>query len=173
MNRVMLVTGGSRSGKSAYALEAALEYENRVFVATATATDEEMERRIAAHRAGRGERFTTVEEPLDLAGALGRVPSGTGVVLVDCLTVWLGNLMHEYGDKAVGFAEVDAFFGALERPSVDVILVTNEVGSGVVPGNAMARLFRDLAGSVNQRAAARADKVVLCVSGIPVVIKGA
>lgn len=172
MKQVLMVTGGSRSGKSRYAVEAALKYENRVFLATAKAFDEEMERRIAAHQCERDSRFTTMEEPVDLAGALRLLPPGAEVALIDCLTVWLGNLMHRHGDGVDSFPEIDALFEVLEDPPADVILVTNEVGSGIVPDNAMARRFRDLAGNVNQRAAARADKVVLCVSGIPVVIKG-
>ena len=171
-HRVVLVTGGSRSGKSRCAMEMALEYGKRVFVATAPACDREMERRIAAHQAERGDRFATIEEPTDPAKAFDALPPDTGVVLLDCLTVWLGNLMHKHGSDDCEFPEVEALFDALADPPADVILVTNEVGSGVIPDNAMARRFRDLAGTVNQRAAARADKVVLCVSGIPVTIKG-
>jgi adenosylcobinamide kinase/adenosylcobinamide-phosphate guanylyltransferase len=172
MKKIVLVTGGSRSGKSRYAMETALWYGRRAFIATGTACDGEMAQRIAAHRAERGERFVTIEEPTDLAGALGRLPPGTEVALLDCLTVWVGNLMHAHGDEAATYPEMEALYKALEDPPVDVILVTNEVGSGIVPANAMARRFRDLAGTVNQRVAARADKVVFCVSGIPVTIKG-
>lgn len=172
MKKVTLVTGGSRSGKSRYAMELALKYEERVFIATATACDREMERRIIAHRAERGDRFVTIEEPLDPANAIRSLPQETQVALLDCLTVWVGNLIHKCGDSDdLAFSQVDAFFRALVDPSADLILVTNEVGSGVVPDNVMARRFRDLAGKINQRAAARADKVILCVSGIPLTIK--
>lgn len=172
MKKVILVTGGSRSGKSRHAMETALKYEKRAFIATAPACDEEMERRIAAHRAERGDRFVTIEESTDIAKAFASLPPNTEVALLDCLTVWAGNLMHKHGDSDdVTFSEIDAFFDAIADPPVDVILVTNEVGSGVIPDNAMARRFRDLAGTINQRAAARADKVILCVSGIPVTIK--
>lgn len=171
MKDVMLVTGGARSGKSRFAMETALRYEKRVFLATAPVCDSEMEQRIAAHRAERGGRFLTIEEPLDLAGALGSVPPDTDVILLDCLTVWTGNLMHRHG-AAGDYAEIDAFFAALKPPPAAMILVTNEVGCGIVPENAMARRFRDLAGTINQRAAAVAAGVVLCVSGIPVAVKG-
>jgi adenosylcobinamide kinase/adenosylcobinamide-phosphate guanylyltransferase len=171
-HRITLVTGGSRSGKSRYAMEAALQYKTRVFLATATACDSEMKARIDAHQAERGARFTLIEEPTDPASVLRRLPTDTDVVLLDCLTVWIGNLMHKHGDSAKAFGEVDALLSALDDPPADIILVTNETGCGVIPANAMARRFRDLAGSVNQRIAARADKVILCVSGIPVTIKG-
>ena len=171
MKRVTLVTGGSRSGKSRYAIATALTYEKRAFIATAPVCDEEMERRIAAHRAERGDRFVTIEAPTDPAKAFDSLAPDAEVALLDCLTVWVGNLMHEHGSDVDAFPEVEAFFSLLEDPPVDVILVTNEVGSGVIPENAMARRFRDLAGMINQRVAARADKVVLCVSGIPVTIK--
>lgn len=173
MKNVILVTGGSRSGKSRHAMQTALNYEKRAFIATAPVCDAEMERRIAAHRAERGDRFVTIEEPTDIAKAFAFLPPNTEVVLLDCLTVWVGNLMHKHGDGVnTDFPEIDAFFDAIADPPVDVILVTNEVGSGVIPDNAMARRFRDLAGTINQRAAARANTVILCVSGIPVTIKG-
>lgn len=168
-----LVTGGSRSGKSRYAMETALQDTNRVFIATAQAFDKEMQARVQAHRAERSDRFQTIEEPTDLAGAIGNVPVNTDIILVDCLTVWIGNLMHKHGtDITADLPEISALLHLLESPPSNIILVTNEVGCGIIPENAMARRFRDLTGRVNQLVAGRADRVMLCVSGIPIVIKG-
>ena len=164
-----LVLGGARSGKSAYA-ESLVAGAGAVYVATAVAIDDEMRERIARHRARRGAEWTTVEAPLDLAGALGarlRNASGAGV-LVDCLTVWLGNLLHEGLDID---REVRSLLASLAVPTAPVVLVANEVGLGVVPENALARAFRDHAGRLNQALAARADRVVLVTAGIPLVLK--
>ncbi len=173
MNSITLVTGGARSGKSRYAVEKALRFEKRVFIATAVAFDDGMRRRIAAHRAERAGRFITIEEPHDLAGAFDRVSPDTDVVLVDCLTVWLGNLMHRHGDDEDEFSEVQPFIDRLQARTFDTIVVTNEVGDGIVPENETARRFRDLAGRLNQDVARIADCVVLTVCGIPTAIKGA
>lgn len=172
MNRITLVTGGARSGKSRYAVETALAFDARVFIATAIAFDEGMEARIAAHRVERADRFVTIEESHDLAGALRRVPPETDIVLIDCMTVWLGNLMHRHGDLHDTFPEVAPFLEGLSARPFNVIVVTNEVGDGIVPENNMARRFRDLAGRLNQDIAHIADTVVLTVCGIPTCIKG-
>jgi len=169
---VTLVTGGSRSGKSRYAMELALEWERRVFIATAQVTDGEMEERIERHRRERGDLFVTVEEPLDLAGAIGSLPLDTGVALVDCLTVWLGNLFHHLGDVDLESPQIGAFLEVLEDPPCALILVTNEVGMGLVPPDALSRRFRDVAGLLNQEVARRAHRVVFTVCGIPMVVKG-
>ncbi len=172
MSHTVLVTGGSRSGKSRYAMERALTYANRAFIATGVAFDGEMRARIARHKAERGATFTTIEEPLDLAGAIARVPCGTAVVLVDCLTVWLGNLMHAGLLVDGASPNIEAFARAVVGQPFDIVIVTNEIGMGVIPDNAMARDFRDAAGFLNQRMAALADEVILTVSGIPITIKG-
>ena len=164
-----LVLGGARSGKSAYA-ESLVAGPGAVYVATAEAIDDEMRDRIDRHRARRAAEWTTVEAPLELARTLeahARTASGSGV-LVDCLTVWLGNLMHARMDID---REVAALLESLAVPRVPVVLVANEVGLGVVPENAMARAFRDHAGRLNQALAARADRVVLVTAGIPLVLK--
>ena len=167
-----LVTGGSRSGKSRYAMELALEWERRVFIATAQVTDGEMEERIERHRRERGDLFVIVEEPLDLAGAIGSLPLDTGVALVDCLTVWLGNLFHHLGDVDLESPQIGAFLEVLEDPPCALILVTNEVGMGLIPPDALSRRFRDVAGLLNQEVARRAHRVVFTVCGIPMVVKG-
>lgn len=171
MSRVMLVTGGCRSGKSAYALRCALCYAHRTYVASATAMDEEMRDRISRHRKDRGDAFTTVEAPLDLAGALSRIPPGGSVALIDCLTIWLSNLMHEHGSGGE-YPEMAAFLCALENSPCDVIMVTNEVGMGIVPAEPMTRAYRDLAGWLNQDVARIANTVAFVVCGQPLIAKG-
>jgi adenosylcobinamide kinase/adenosylcobinamide-phosphate guanylyltransferase len=170
--KTTLVTGGGRSGKSRRALELALPRKTKAFIATAQPLDDEMRARIKKHREDRSGEFRTIEEPFDLAGAVRSLPAGTDVAVIDCLTVWLGNLVHRHEGEAHGFPEVPAFVEAVRDPPCDLIIVTNEVGMGIVPANELARHFRDLAGTVNQAIATVADEVVLMVSGIAVVIKG-
>ncbi len=173
--RITLVIGGARSGKSTYAENLAKTYQGeRCYIATAEPFDEEMNARIARHRRDRGDAFsTTIEEPLDLSGALRRIPTGITVALVDCVTVWMGNLLFHRGIQSEPYPEVRAFTGALRQAPCDLIIVTNETGQGIVPGDAESRAFRDHAGWLNQDLAAVADVVVWMVAGIPVVIKGA
>jgi adenosyl cobinamide kinase/adenosyl cobinamide phosphate guanylyltransferase len=165
-----LVLGGARSGKSRYAesLVAALP-PPWIYVATAQAGDAEMAERIAAHRARRGANWRTVEAPCDLAAALtdaeDRLP-----VIVDCLTLWLSNRMLAGADIDAETAQLETALAGRRAP---VVLVSNEVGLGIVPDNALARRFRDLQGRLNQRMAARAGRVVLMVAGLPLVVKEA
>jgi adenosylcobinamide kinase/adenosylcobinamide-phosphate guanylyltransferase len=163
-----LVLGGARSGKSRYAESLiTLLPPPFVYVATAEAGDAEMAERIAVHRSRRGVAWQTVEAPHDLAGALSAVPTGTPV-LVDCLTLWLSNRMLAKADLG---AEINCLERALDDVVGPVVMVANEVGSGIVPDNALARRFRDLQGALNQRLAARADRVVLMVAGLPLHVK--
>jgi adenosylcobinamide kinase/adenosylcobinamide-phosphate guanylyltransferase len=163
-----LVLGGARSGKSrhAEALVTALS-PPWLYIATGEPRDNEMAARIAEHRARRSAPWQTVEAPRDLAGALTAAPAGAAV-LIDCLTLWLTNVM-------LAGADVDAEIARLERALFErggaTVLVANEVGLGIVPDNALARRFRDAAGRLNQRLAAAADRVVLLVAGIPVKVK--
>jgi adenosylcobinamide kinase/adenosylcobinamide-phosphate guanylyltransferase len=158
---VVLIGGGSRSGKSRFALERARrEGSNLVFIATAEAGDNEMRERIARHRAERGDEFRTVEAPVELAAAI-RSSEGDAIV-VDCLTLWLANTMT--GE----FTDLQA---AARASRSCVILVTNEVGCGIVPENALAREFRDRAGILNQRMAECADEVYWMVFGQPLRVK--
>ncbi len=173
MRKVTLVTGGGRSGKSRYALQLAGRCNGkRVFIATAEPFDDEIRARIGKHREERGEAFQTIEEPLDLAGALRALSDDVEVAVVDCLTLWLGNLMHHHGAGTEDHPEVSELLQILDAPPCDLIIVTNEVGMGVIPENAMARRFRDAAGRLNQEVARRAGQVVLMVSGLPVHVKG-
>jgi adenosylcobinamide kinase/adenosylcobinamide-phosphate guanylyltransferase len=157
------VLGGARSGKSAYAeaLIGALPAPWR-YVATAQAFDDDMRARIAEHRARRDERWRTVEAPLDLAAAL----DAPEPVLVDCLTLWLTNLM--LADRRPDWPALLAAIDARRAPTV---IVSNEVGLGIVPDNALARAFRDEAGRLHQAVAARADRVMFMVAGLPMVVK--
>jgi adenosylcobinamide kinase / adenosylcobinamide-phosphate guanylyltransferase len=164
-----LVLGGARSGKSRYAesLIAALP-PPWAYVATAEAGDDEMAERIKAHRERRGGAWRTIEAPRDLAAALAQC--GTMPALVDCLTLWLSNLLLAGANVEDETARLEEVLGAAGAP---VILVANEVGAGIVPDNPLGRRFRDLQGVLNQRMAARADRVVLMVAGLPLAVKGA
>ncbi|MGI4954780.1 MAG: bifunctional adenosylcobinamide kinase/adenosylcobinamide-phosphate guanylyltransferase [Janthinobacterium lividum] len=164
-NHITFVLGGARSGKSRHA-EALLMRAPPpwTYVATAQAFDGEMRERIAAHRAGRAPGWITVEAPLDLPAALG---AGTPV-LVDCLTLWLTNLVLGEHDVAAATA---ALLAALDRRGAPTVLVSNEVGLGIVPDNALSRRFRDAAGVLHQRVAARADHVTLVLAGLPMKVK--
>ncbi len=162
---VTLVLGGARSGKSRHA-EALVESQPGpcIYLATAQAGDAEMAARIAAHRARRDGRWTTVEEPLDLAAALARSCGPDRAVLVDCLTLWLSNLLGAGRDVT---AECEGLLAALPGLDGPVVLVSNEVGQGVVPDNAMARSFVDHAGRLHQDLAAAAQRVVFMTAGLP------
>lgn len=165
------MTGGARSGKSSFALQLAGKYNERVFVATAEPFDDEMQRRIGMHRNERGNQFHTIEEPLFPERALSRLPAGTDVVLLDCLTVWTGNLMHHLEDQRAINEQIGRFLDVLSKPPCDLILVSNEVGMGIVPENAMSRQFRDIAGIVNQRVASVASEAWLLCSGLSLRLK--
>jgi adenosylcobinamide kinase/adenosylcobinamide-phosphate guanylyltransferase len=166
---VCLVLGGTRSGKSAVAETAVLETGLApVYLATAEARDGEMDERIARHRARRGTAWTTIEEPLDLTGTLKRQAGPGRAILVDCLTLWLSNLMAAERDVV---AEGDRLAMALADASGPVVLVSNEVGQGIVPDNALARRFRDEAGLLHQKVAAVAGRVLFVTAGLPQTLK--
>jgi adenosylcobinamide kinase/adenosylcobinamide-phosphate guanylyltransferase len=170
----VLVTGGARSGKSRYALARARALPApRVFVATAQAGDSEMAARIDAHREERGTDFTTIEEPRALAAALARVPAGTGVVVVDCVTLWIANLLGLDPPPADVEAAIDEVAVRVATSAVPIVLVTNEVGAGIVPFDPVTRRFRDLLGDANQRLAAAAGALVLMVAGVPLALPAA
>ncbi len=171
---VMLVLGGARSGKSAYAESQIDRYiEQRggtpIYLATAEAGDAEMAARIAAHRARRGARWTTIEEPVELVAALAQAAQPNGAVLVDCLTLWLANVIERRRDPE---GECRQLANALPGLGGPTVFVANEVGLGIVPDNPAARTFRDLAGRLNQWIAAQSDRVVLVAAGLPVALKG-
>lgn len=174
LDRLTLVLGGARSGKSAYAESLVAESlvqgspGDPVYIATGEAGDAEMAARIERHMARRGARWRTVEEPLDLAGALRREAVDGNAVLVDCLTLWLSNVMAAGRDPQ---AEESRLVGALAEAAAPVVVVANEVGLGIVPDNALAREFRDSAGRLNQAVAGVADRVVFVAAGLPLTLK--
>lgn len=162
-----LVLGGARSGKSAWA-EALLAGGPALYLATGQPLDGEMAERIRLHRARRGAEWSTVEEPLDLAAALDRLAAPDRPVLVDCLTLWISNLMHDGRDVA---AACERLCEVLRTPAGPVVLVSNEVGLGLVPETALGREFRDHQGRVNQRVAATCRRVVFIAAGLPLTLK--
>lgn len=168
--RITLVLGGARSGKSTYAESLLADHVGpRLYVATAEAHDEEMAARIAAHQTRRGhEAWRTVEAPLTLAATLESETGPGTAVLVDCLTLWLSNLMGAGRDIA---QEVERLVASLGRLECRTVLVSNEVGLGIVPDNAMARAFRDHAGRLNQAVAGIAERVVFVAAGLPMTLK--
>ena len=167
---ITLVLGGARSGKSAFAENlAATSGLPGIYLATAEARDSEMDARIAAHQARRGDGWTTVEAPLDLAGAVDAEARPDRILLIDCLTLWVTNLMMAERDIDAAF---DGFCASLEKARGPVIAVSNEVGLGIVPDNAMARAFRDHAGLLHQRVAALAGTVYFVAAGLPQKLKG-
>jgi adenosylcobinamide kinase/adenosylcobinamide-phosphate guanylyltransferase len=162
---ISLVLGGARSGKSAFAQERAeASGLEPVYVATAQAFDDEMTDRIARHRADRDARWRTVEAPLELAAMIAAEAAATRILLVDCLTLWLSNVM--LADRDVDAAQHD-LLTALGQAGGPLILVSNEVGLGIVPENALARRFRDAAGRLNQAVAAASGQVTFVAAGLP------
>jgi adenosylcobinamide kinase / adenosylcobinamide-phosphate guanylyltransferase len=166
----VLIGGGSRSGKSRFALEFARRYTQPLaFIATAETRDAEMEARAIAHREERGSEFETIEEPIHIAKAVSEATNRYGAIVVDCLTLWLSNLMFAGTED---FREQTAkLLRIASESSAVVVLVTNEVGCGIVPENALARRYRDLAGAMNQQAAAAADEAYWMMFGVPMRIK--
>jgi adenosylcobinamide kinase/adenosylcobinamide-phosphate guanylyltransferase len=165
-SKLILVGGGARSGKSRFALSYAERLgQRRVFIATAEAHDAEMRERIQRHRDERGGRFQTVEEPFDLPRALQDVGHAE-VVVIDCLTLWLANRLLRDGEEAVVTDEIRRLVDTLARRRCHTVVVSNEVGMGLVPENALGRRFRDLAGAMHQRLATIADEVYLAAMGM-------
>lgn len=177
MGRIIYITGGARSGKSAFAEQRALEFPPlHGYLATAQVLDSEMEERISRHRERRGDSWRTVEEPLRLEQVLLEVDGRYSVVLIDCVTLWVTNLLFHYGEdtpdsEARILADVRSLAGRLRELATPVILVSNEVGMGIVPENRLARRFRDIAGRVSQILAAAADEAWLVASGLPLRLK--
>ena len=168
---IVLVLGGARSGKSSWALEYVESSHNSyAFIATAEAMDKEMEDRVRLHKEARGPKWQLREEPLEIAGVLESGICDVEAVLVDCMTIWLSNVLLQKGKERVP-AYQNALMKALGQSNQSIIIVSNEVGSGIVPEHPPGRLYRDMAGSLNQKLAAAADKVVLIVAGLPIYLK--
>lgn len=174
MATLTLITGGSRSGKSAQAIKIAMAGQSAArcyFIATAEALDDEMRARIAHHQASRPRSFVTIEEPIAIASAVDKLADRADVVVVDCLTLWVSNLMGgSLGDEAI-LDEAGALAAALQRSPLSIIVVTDEVGWGIVPEHPVSRRFRDLLGWTNQKVAQVADRVLLMAAGYPLRIK--
>ena len=171
-SKVTLVLGGARSGKSRYAMNLAeARFKKPVYIATAERIDAEMVKRIERHRLERGPKWTCVEESLGIAAVLQDFPHGRDGALLDCVTVWLNNVMYREGKDWVAW-RVAELIKALGQVKHEVIIVSNEVGMGIVPEHELGRNFRDLAGWLNQDLAAVAGTVVLVIAGIPMFLKG-
>ena len=171
MTRSLFIVGGARSGKSRFAIERFSPDDRVVFVATAEARDEEMAKRIARHRAERPSRWSTLEEPIELVSRLRDLDEGYDVVIVDCLTLWVSNLLLR-GERDDAILErADALAGLIRNRRSSITVVSNEVGEGVHPETAAGLRFRDALGRVNQQVAAACETVVLMVAGIPLTVK--
>ena len=173
MKKTIFVIGGCRSGKSRRALEIAenIPGDKRIFIATCVPRDDEMRQRVAQHRKERSRKWQTVEAPVHLARAIDEQSRQADVVLVDCLTLWISNLLLETADDHKILEQVTGLTQTLASVACPVVIVSNEVGTGIVPENQLSRRFRDLVGSANQAVAARVERVVWMVAGIAVEIK--
>jgi adenosylcobinamide kinase / adenosylcobinamide-phosphate guanylyltransferase len=174
MHQTTLIIGGCRSGKSRHALDLGVDTtgSRKFFIATCSPQDPEMHERVRRHQQDRGSLWHTLETPLLLTEALSRYGPEADMMVVDCLTLWTSNLMfaHETDESAI-YHQIDRLCDLLREPPCPIILVTNEVGTGIVPENRLARLFRDLVGRINQQTAAACRQVIWMVAGIPVPIK--
>lgn len=169
---VTLVLGGVRSGKSRFAQQLAMRAGSVAFIATAQYSDLEMEAKIARHRQERPANWHTIEEPVKLPCVLKEIGNSYDLLLIDCLTLFAANLLEEESKGANLENRIDSFCHAVNETKASIVLVSNEVGSGVVPEYALGRRYRDLLGELNQRVAALADNVLLMVAGLPLVLKG-
>ena len=170
--KIILITGGARSGKSIYALKNASKISgDKAYLATAEALDEEMRKRIENHKKQRGRDWDTYEEPLRIAEIIKEIEDKYTVIIVDCLTLWLSNIMHSKFDISYEMGNLIDTLSVTHHTS-RIYIVSNEVGMGIIPKNDMARKFRDMAGFLNQRVAEIAHEVYLLISGIPFKVKG-
>lgn len=168
MNKISLILGGAKSGKSNFAENQALPYSHKIYIATAEARDEEMKTRIKSHQTQRDENWQTIEQPLDLTTELNKPYPQNTVILIDCMTIWLSNLM----ERNLNIKEhTNHLLEKLPDCSTDVILVSNELGLSIVPENALARKFRDEQGILNQKLAKGANNVVFIAAGLPINLK--
>jgi len=174
LNKINFIIGGCRSGKSTYAMQTAekVPAEQKIFIATCVPQDDEMKQRVARHQRERSQNWVTVEAPLDLPEAILQNNRKGDVILVDCLTLWVSNLLIEIGDENKIGDTISQLIKALEKATCPIVLVSNEVGTGIVPENKLARQYRDIIGLVNQAVAKTASKVIWMVAGIPVTVKG-
>ena len=172
--KIILITGACRSGKSRFALDYAnRHFSKRLYLATCEPLDEEMAARIENHKRLRGSGWETVEEPIWIVDKIGELENRVEVVLLDCITLWLSNLLLKWDDDSRIMDEVDRLIRTIQQSKTSFIFVSNEVGMGIVPADPLSRRFRDLSGMANQRIAELAETVILMVTGIPIYLKGA
>jgi len=171
--KVIFITGGCRSGKSRYALDYAnRHFSKKLYLATGEVLDQEMAQRVENHKKMRGPEWQTVEEPLEVVEKVRRYGDEAEVVLLDCITLWLSNLLLKWDDDSKVTGEVDRLIETLKKSQASFLIVSNEVGMGIVPADPLSRRFRDLSGTANQRIAEVADTLILMVSGLPIFLKG-
>jgi len=170
---MIFITGGCRSGKSRYALHYANQhFSKKLFLATCEVLDEEMAQRIENHKKMRGLEWQTVEEPVDIIDRIKEDGADSEVILIDCLTLWLYNLSMKWDSDLRIMEETETLIDTLKKSDASFILVSNEVGMGIVPADPLSRRYRDLLGTMNQRIAEALDTVIFMVSGIPIFLKG-
>jgi adenosylcobinamide kinase/adenosylcobinamide-phosphate guanylyltransferase len=172
MNKITLILGGARSGKSSYALSLAKKYKKVAFIATCLGLDKEMRERIRLHKVSRPKHWETFEEPRELAKLLGEMNNSFDCIIIDCLTLLVSNLVLAGNSQEQVFKKIKELLFVLNKKKARIILVSNEVGLGLVPVNKLAREFRDISGKMNQIVASEADEVLFMVAGLPMNIKG-
>jgi adenosylcobinamide kinase/adenosylcobinamide-phosphate guanylyltransferase len=171
--RMILITGGCRSGKSRYALDYAnRHFSKKIYLATGEALDQEMAQRIEHHKKMRGPEWQTIEEPKEIVDQIRLHGDGVEVIVLDCITLWLSNLLMRRKDDLDIIDEVNRLIDTINQGQTSLILVSNEVGMGIVPADPLSRRFRDLSGMANQKIAEVVHTVIFMVSGIPIFLKG-
>lgn len=172
MKKITFILGGARSGKSRQAVKLANQKNQKIaFIATCQPLDDEMRRRVKAHQKNRPKNWKTFEEPLNLAARVNKIGAKFDMILIDCLTLWTSNLLLMEMSETKIKNEIKKTLSALRKTKADSIIVSNEVGSSIVPANLLARTFRDIAGTINQIVAREADHVIFMIAGIPMEIK--
>lgn len=171
--RIIFITGGCRSGKSRYALDYAnRHFSKKMYLATCEVFDEEMALRVETHKKMRGPEWQTVEEPIEIVEKIRQYGDKVEVILLDCITLWLSNLLIKWNDDLRVMEEVNQLIDTIKQSQTFFIMVSNEVGMGIVPAEPLSRRFGDLSGMANQKVAEMADTVIFTVSGIPIFLKG-
>lgn len=172
MKKITFILGGARSGKSRQAVKLANQKNQKIaFIATCQPLDDEMRRRVKAHQKNRPKNWKTFEEPLNLVARVNKIGAKFDMILIDCLTLWTSNLLLMEMSETKIKNEIKKTLSALRKTKADSIIVSNEVGSSIVPTNLLARTFRDIAGTINQIVAREADHVIFMIAGIPMEIK--
>jgi adenosylcobinamide kinase/adenosylcobinamide-phosphate guanylyltransferase len=171
--RLIFITGGTRSGKSRFALDYAnRHFSKKLYLATCEVLDEEIAERVENHKKMRGPEWKTVEEPIEIIDKINEYGDRVEAILLDCITLWLSNLLMRQNSDVKIMDELDRFIKTIKQNQTSFIIVSNEVGMGIVPADSLGRRFRDLQGMANQKIAEAAETVILMVSGIPMILKG-